>query len=73
MNTRTNYRILIMDDNRAIHEDLQKILYRARGEIDRKEASIFGSTAPAPEQPFFEITSAFQAEESVATLSFRSQ
>ena len=66
---RTNHRILVIDDNRAIHDDFRKILCAPRGGIDLAEAEFFHDPAPIPAQPEFEIDSAFQGEEGVAAVS----
>ena len=64
-----NHRILIIDDNRAIHEDLRKILL---GEVETQtnlqddEAFLFGQEA-AP-ITMFEIDSAYQGQEGLAKL-----
>jgi len=62
--TERNRRVLIVDDNRAIHEDFRKILLR-RGpsEISELEAELFGA---APQSPVaFELSSAYQGSEGV--------
>jgi signal transduction histidine kinase len=68
MNDHTNNRILIIDDNRAIHDDFRKILCPEGGTIDRAEAEFFGEEVRDLAQPVFEIDSAFQGEEGVAAL-----
>jgi diguanylate cyclase (GGDEF)-like protein/PAS domain S-box-containing protein len=64
-----NNRLLIVDDNEAIHQDIQKIL-RARGPehaaLADLEADLFGAEARAPEGPTYEIDSAFQGREALA-------
>jgi diguanylate cyclase (GGDEF)-like protein len=66
MNNRKNRRILIIDDNRAIHEDFRKILARAENtELDEAEAKLLG-VAPAravAKTEVFHVESAFQGEE----------
>jgi signal transduction histidine kinase len=60
----TNRRILIVDDNRAIHDDFRKILApRPASEVADLEAELFGIEA----QPSvaFELTSAYQGAEGV--------
>jgi PAS domain S-box-containing protein len=61
-----NRRILVIDDNRSIHEDFRKILQRrleTRPELADTKAFLFGeSTAIAPPVEF-EIDSAFQGQE----------
>ena len=66
MNTLKNDRILIIDDNPAIHEDIRKIL-TGRGEhneaFDNDKALLFEETVPEFEQVRFEIDSAYQGQE----------
>lgn len=64
----TNRRILIIDDNRAIHDDFRKILCPDRREIDHLEAEFFDDIVPISEQPVFEVDSAYQGTEGVAAL-----
>ena len=62
-----NRRILIVDDNRAIHEDFRKILGRtagARDELKALDAELFGTPTEAPDESF-ELESAFQGEEAI--------
>lgn len=64
-----NRRILIIDDNPAIHDDFRKIFPAASAApaaIDAVEAELFGSTAPTGPAVTFEIDSAFQGEEGLA-------
>lgn len=59
-------RILVIDDNEAIHSDYRKILGRAgerRLDLSGDEAAIFGDQNPAPFRAAFEIDCAFQGEE----------
>lgn len=64
-------RILIVDDNRAIHEDIRKSLAgdpAGTSAIDEMEALLFGDTAKevVPKPAFqFEISSAYQGEEGI--------
>jgi two-component system cell cycle sensor histidine kinase/response regulator CckA len=64
-----NRRVLIVDDNPAIHDDFRKILGGAgpeAAEITDAEAVLFGrAPAPAALAPF-ELTSAHQGEEALA-------
>ncbi|MBS1828298.1 MAG: response regulator [Acidobacteria bacterium] len=63
------HRILIVDDNEAIHHDLRKILApstRLEQTMDEEEEILFGSRAPQVSQ--FEIGSAFQGQEALAML-----
>ena len=59
-------RILVIDDNRAIHEDFCKILganHPGRDVLDEREALLFGEPAPASRRQVFQIDSAFQGED----------
>ena len=61
----SNRRILVIDDNRAIHDDFRKILLKsstAPNDLADEEAALFGDTAPNP-LPEFEIDSAYQGQE----------
>jgi len=64
-------RILIIDDNAAIHLDFRKVLgaqaeHAAQAALDVLEANLFGETAVAAVRPNFEIDSAHQGQEGVA-------
>ena len=64
----SNRRILVIDDNRAIHQDFQKVIgahSEEVSEVDAVEAAILG-TQVKTEQPSFEIHSAYQGEEGIA-------
>ncbi|HWN96846.1 MAG TPA: response regulator [Methylomirabilota bacterium] len=61
-----NRRILVIDDNRAIHEDFRKIFapdQDASSKLDELESSLFETAAPVQDRPRFEIDSAFQGQE----------
>jgi CheY-like chemotaxis protein len=63
------HRILVIDDNPAIHEDFRKILCKDRtssSKLEAQEAMLFGSTPPLGEQSEFEVDSAFQGEAGLA-------
>ena len=63
------HRILVIDDNPAIHEDFRKILCRNRSsssQLEEMEAALFGIAAPLGQQSEFEIDSAYQAHEGLA-------
>jgi CheY-like chemotaxis protein len=67
----TNRRILIIDDNRAIHEDFKKILAPAphvKSELQALENELFedSCTGTAAPDEIFELTSAYQGQEGVA-------
>jgi two-component system, sensor histidine kinase and response regulator len=60
-----NHRILVIDDNKSIHEDFKKILCRGskRDQLAETEAEIFGEQVRQIELPEFTIDSAFQGQE----------
>ncbi len=62
-----NHRILIIDDNPAIHEDFRKILGPAQSplvqELDADEAALFGDPPEVSRQWNFQIDSAYQGQE----------
>jgi signal transduction histidine kinase/AmiR/NasT family two-component response regulator/HPt (histidine-containing phosphotransfer) domain-containing protein len=62
-----NRRILMIDDNPAIHEDFRKIFgsgLESAGALAASEAALFGhATGIAAAPPVFQIDSAFQGEE----------
>jgi diguanylate cyclase (GGDEF)-like protein len=64
-----NRRILVIDDNEAIHRDFRKVLSSApvagQEALDLLEAALLGDTSPAA-APRFELDSAFQGEEGVS-------
>jgi two-component system, sensor histidine kinase and response regulator len=66
MSTKTSHRrILVVDDNEAIHKDFRKIFSTANstgGALDAAEALLFGEES-APGNAGFEIDSAFQGKE----------
>jgi two-component system, sensor histidine kinase and response regulator len=62
-NPLSNHRVLVIDDNRAIHEDFRKILTRASSFLAYHEAALFGDTTRKFPQPIFEIDSAYQGQE----------
>lgn len=63
----SNDRILIIDDNPAIHEDFRKILKPAgatlAAELDHDEATLFGEKPASVHSTTFQIDSAFQGQE----------
>jgi two-component system NtrC family sensor kinase len=66
--TPDNRRILIVDDNPAIHEDFAKILAapnQANGDLELLEAQLFDMVAPAPSPAVFELTFASQGSEAL--------
>jgi CheY-like chemotaxis protein len=64
-----NRRILVIDDNRAIHEDFRKILAGGKTSIpadfDETEAALFGKTSAAIKPDGFEVDSAYQGQEAL--------
>ena len=64
-----NHRILVVDDNRAIHEDLRKILIgtsNAEEDLLSDEDLLFGNTKPRTPSVKFEIESAYQGQDGLA-------
>jgi signal transduction histidine kinase len=64
-----NRRILLVDDNPAIHGDFRKILAggdTSGSEIDIEAAAFFGESKPACAKVTFDLDSAFQGEEALA-------
>jgi signal transduction histidine kinase/DNA-binding NarL/FixJ family response regulator len=60
-----NRRLLVIDDNAAIHTDFQKIFRAATSqdsEFRRAEAALFDDVAEMADAPAFEIDSAYQGE-----------
>jgi signal transduction histidine kinase/AmiR/NasT family two-component response regulator len=60
-----NLRILIVDDNRSIHGDFQKILAdeRTSAQANPLETALFGEAADPPQAVRFELNSAYQGQE----------
>src|SRR5712692_3084432 len=66
-----NRRILVIDDNRAIHEDLRKIFNSPQGQgsaLAESEAALFGQAPVAACLPAFEFDSAFQGQEGLSLI-----
>ena len=66
-----NQRILIIDDNTAIHDDVRKILGAPAQEdsaLDGEAAALFGVEAETLADVEFEIDSAFQGQEGLAMI-----
>lgn len=62
-------RLLLVDDNTAIHEDFRKILAPAAGSsagVDAEAAALFEQAAPAAECASFGLDSAYQGQEALA-------
>jgi len=65
-----NRRILIIDDNHAIHEDFAKILQprdNAHKRLEALESELFGTTTTSPliEENYYHLDSAFQGQEGI--------
>jgi uncharacterized protein YjiS (DUF1127 family) len=57
-------RLLVIDDNHAIHDDFRKILCpRTVEALDATKAALFGQSTNAVEQAQFEVDSAYQGQE----------
>jgi signal transduction histidine kinase len=63
----TNRRILVVDDNRTIHQDFRKILCppSVNDSLDAMEADLFGHSETSTHLPGFEVDSAHQGEEAL--------
>ena len=63
-----NRRVLVIDDNPAIHKDFRKVLGAGLDQaanVDADELALFGAPAAAPARPHFEVDSALQGREGV--------
>jgi EAL domain-containing protein (putative c-di-GMP-specific phosphodiesterase class I)/FixJ family two-component response regulator len=63
-----NRRVLVIDDNTAIHDDFRKILSPSRlseAALDESESMLFGQTGRRPTQAPFELEFATQGEQGV--------
>ena len=61
-----NRRVLVIDDNRAIHGDFRKILSPATAAaLDATEEAVFGPPTEAIQQARFDVDSAYQGQEGV--------
>jgi two-component system sensor histidine kinase/response regulator len=67
MNLKRNRRVLVVDDNEAIHEDFRKILAGGDGNADFNQeiAEIFGVAPSGPTRGNFEMSFAVQGEEAL--------
>ena len=65
-----NRRILVIDDNRAIHHDFRKILSPQADHkaVDEVEATLFGQGPSTGAVEAFEVESAYQGQEGLAAL-----
>jgi len=72
VNPNNNHRILVIDDNKDIHEDFRKILSRPKkaavGDLTEAEAVLFDEEAPNFDLPEFQIDSAFQGQEGLDSI-----
>jgi two-component system sensor histidine kinase/response regulator len=67
----SNRRILVIDDNKAIHADFRKILLPVQNERDdlfATESDLFGDSEVQTRLPQFEIDSAYQGQEGFALI-----
>ncbi len=67
-NETTTYRILIVDDNPAIHEDFRKIIETTRqnpSALGAAETALFGDQPVQDDFPRLELDSAFQGQEAL--------
>jgi CheY-like chemotaxis protein len=64
------YRILVVDDNHAIHEDFRKTLGEdmTGARFDEEDAAFFGTVPPAPAKVRCELDFASQGEEALDLL-----
>lgn len=63
-----NRRILVIDDNRSIHDDFRKIFARESSDyttLDADETELFGGPAARPVRTGYEVDSAYQGQEGV--------
>jgi two-component system sensor histidine kinase/response regulator len=66
LNPDRNRRILVIDDNQAIHQDFRKILAPTKSQNNKlaaAEAALFDDTEPQIALPEFQIDSAYQGQE----------
>lgn len=63
-----SYRVLIVDDNEAIHEDFRKILDQSKGRrasLAEAEEFLFGNSAGSSGQMTYQLESAYQGQEAL--------
>jgi len=63
--TASSRRLLVVDDNAAIHDDFRKILGAGVQEVDEFEASVFGKTKAEVTLDGFQIDSAYQGQQAL--------
>jgi CheY-like chemotaxis protein len=69
MRDKFNARILVIDDNEAIHQDFRKILggeAEDDASLAEARAALFGEKSPHKAQQSYEIDSAFQGQDGLA-------
>ena len=71
--TDPEYRVLIVDDTRAIHDDLRKVLGCSQEDtpvaaFDMMDAELFGGAPPEPSRLRVSCDSAYQGEEALGML-----
>ena len=61
------HRILVVDDNGAIHDDFRKILCgdTSGDDFDEENAAFFGTASPTPDKIHFDLDFAFQGLEAL--------
>lgn len=69
MSNQANRRVLVIDDNPAIHDDFRKILVSSQPimarSLEEKEAALFGDHQSQSSGLTFEVDSAYQGQEGV--------
>lgn len=67
----TPHRILVIDDNPAIHDDYRKILCPklSHSKLDDVESNLFGDTTAPKTEPNYILDSAFQGQEGLLKVS----
>ncbi len=71
VNPNNNHRILVIDDNKDIHDDFRKILARRKatvGSLNEAKAILFEEEARQVDLPEFQIDSAFQGQEGLDSI-----
>ena len=70
LDPRSNHRILLIDDNKNIHDDFRKILTAPSisDGLSKSEGALFGKRAEISKMPIFEIDSAYNGEDGLALI-----
>ncbi|MDB6175322.1 MAG: sensor hybrid histidine kinase [Chthoniobacteraceae bacterium] len=70
-----NHRILVVDDNEAIHDDFRKILGSnvSKSAFEAEAADFFGESANSPQRAHFELEFAFQGREALERVKAANQ